>query len=74
MYPDFLDLQKQARSFDSMAVYRPAQELVAAAGGQPEMATVVATSDQLLRVLGVAPMIGRGFAAGDDLPGRARWR
>ncbi len=61
MYPDFLDLQKQARSFDSMAIYRPAQQLVAAGGGQPEMVTVVATSDQLLRVLGVVPVIGRGF-------------
>jgi putative ABC transport system permease protein len=70
MYPDFQDLQKQARSFDSMAIYRPAQELVAAGGGQPEMATVVATSDRLLRVLRADPLIGRGFAAGDDLPGK----
>ena len=65
MYPDFQDLQKQARSFDSLAVYRPAQELVAAADGQPEMATVVATSDQLLRVLRVSPI---------DRPGLRRRR
>jgi putative ABC transport system permease protein len=70
MYPDFLDLQKQARSFDSMAIYRPAQELVAAGGSEPEMATVVATSDGLMRVLRADPLIGRGFGPGDDLPGK----
>jgi putative ABC transport system permease protein len=70
MYPDFVDLQKQARSFDSMALYRPAQELVAAGDGQAEMMTVVAASDQLLRVLRVNPVLGRGFAPGDDLPGK----
>jgi putative ABC transport system permease protein len=70
MYPDFVDLQKQVRSFDSLAVYRPAQELVGVGGDQPEMATVVATSDQLLRVLRVSPVIGRGFTDGDDLPGK----
>lgn len=71
MYPDFVDLRAQARSFRNLALYRLNRELLATSD-QPEIVSAVSASADLFAVLGVQPVLGRGFAVGDDEPGRGR--
>jgi putative ABC transport system permease protein len=71
MYLDYLDLRDQARSFQGLAVHRLEQAMLTAPG-EPELVNVVSASAELFSVLGVAPVLGRGFAAGEDQVGRPR--
>jgi putative ABC transport system permease protein len=71
MYLDFVDLKAQARSFQGLALYRSHQPLLTAPG-EPEALNAIQASSELLSVLGARPMLGRGFAAGDDQPERGR--
>jgi putative ABC transport system permease protein len=68
-YPNFLDFQRRATAFEYMAVYHRRRFNVAAAGA-PERVQGAAVSLQFFRTLGVAPVRGRDFAAGEDQPGR----
>jgi len=66
-YPDYLDWKKLNKVFTSMEVYHPTDYLLnQPAGAEPVLATRV--SDGFFRTLGVAPMLGRDFHAGEDLP------
>jgi hypothetical protein len=66
--PDYLDLRDRNRVFEELAAFSGAgyalagdADAVFVQGGQ--------TSASLLRVLGVSPLIGRGFADADNEPG-----
>ncbi|HLZ42151.1 MAG TPA: ABC transporter permease [Candidatus Sulfotelmatobacter sp.] len=66
-YPDYLDWKKLNQVFTSMDVYRDEGFLVRTpAGTEPVSATRV--SDGFFRTLGIAPMLGRDFYPGEDLP------
>lgn len=70
-YPNFLDWQRQQSSFTGLAIYRGDQfNLSVPSGAEVVKARMVAAG--FFRILGVSPLLGRGFAASDDHPGAAR--
>ena len=68
--PNFDDFRDQSRSFQAIAKYTDWTASVAGAA-QPTRTTVAAVSPEFLRVLGVAPVLGRGFADADARKGAA---
>jgi putative ABC transport system permease protein len=67
-YPDFFDFRDQNRSFSGMAVYR---YLNLALVDEQEAQSFVGqkVSGEFFDVLGVKPIMGRGFARADEQPG-----
>jgi predicted permease len=61
-YPNFLDWQRNNRTFQSIAAYRPDDFTVAGAG---RVRGVMVSAD-FFPTLGVQPMLGRGFSAEED--------
>jgi putative ABC transport system permease protein len=70
-WPDFLDVQARAQSFESLAAWRGGPANLTGLG-QPRRILVRQVTWNLLRVLGVAPVIGRDFTETDDAWGRER--
>ena len=68
---NFVDWRRMARSFSSMAVYRPRLFNIATGTGEPDRLSGAQTSSTFFDVLGVTPILGRGFSADDAEPGRA---
>jgi predicted permease len=67
-YPNFLDLQKENRTFSSMAISRSFGFSLLGAG-EPERVNARLISADLFEALGVRPMLGRTFNAADDRNG-----
>src|SRR5262249_55058984 len=65
---NFLDWQRQSRSFDKMAIYGH-RSLALTGGAEPEAITAAAVSPDFFSVLGVAPVIGRPFAPEENEAG-----
>ncbi|HXW56151.1 MAG TPA: ABC transporter permease [Candidatus Cybelea sp.] len=65
-YPDYLDWQKQAKSFISLAGFSN-DAFVFHGAGQPEILPAAQATTNFFSTLGVRPMLGRDFAAGDDV-------
>lgn len=59
-FPDFYDYRAQSQSFSAMAGYSGAGTVLSGAGEAQELAGVAANGD-FFDVLGVKPMLGRGF-------------
>ena len=71
--PDFLDWRRQAQSMQGItASYTGTQETVLTGSGEPERLTQVRVSANAFDVLGMPPLLGRGFAEGEDDPGAPR--
>ena len=70
-YPDYLDWKRLNQVFSSMDAYTGAGYLVPASGGAEPVAGV-RVSDGFFRTLGIVPMLGRDFYAGEDLPAAPR--
>jgi predicted permease len=66
---EFAFLQPDFPGFQSMAAYRPDDTTLEVPGGGLRLAPGVAVTAGLFDVLGTAPMLGRGFQAGEDAPG-----
>jgi macrolide transport system ATP-binding/permease protein len=66
-YPDYLDWKRLNRVFSSMDVYNGTGYLLRSAGGT-EPISGVRVSDGFFHTLGVSPILGRDFYAGEDLP------
>ena len=67
-YPDFFDFREQNRSFTSMAIYRDRNlALVDGEGAQSVRGQKV--SGEFFGVLGIKPMLGRGFVRADEQAG-----
>ncbi|HEY1250840.1 MAG TPA: ABC transporter permease [Thermoanaerobaculia bacterium] len=71
--PNFDDFRDQGRSFQAIAKYTDWTASVVSVAGpaQPMRTTVAAVSPAFLRVLGVAPILGRGFGDADAKRGAA---
>jgi putative ABC transport system permease protein len=67
-YPDFEDLQAEARLFAGFTAFVPQSVNLT---GRPEPARVQGgfVSDTFFEVVGVVPSVGRGFRAGEDKEG-----
>jgi predicted permease len=67
-YPNFRDLQKENRTFSTMAISRGfGFSLIGA--GEPERVNARLVSADFFTVLDVKPALGRTFAPGEDEPG-----
>ena len=67
-YPDFVDWRAQNRVFDSLAVYFN-QSLTLTDGKEATHLQAEAVSANLFAVLGIQPILGRGFSPNEDEPG-----
>jgi len=67
-YPDFLDWQRDARSFQQMAAF-DSQDRNLTAPGRPEHLNGEEISSGFLSTLGVKPMLGREFSPDEDKHG-----
>jgi len=67
-YPNFLDWQRDNRSFAAMAAYRWIDGGITGVG-QPENVRAQRVSATFLPILGVNPILGRNFTAGEDRRG-----
>jgi putative ABC transport system permease protein len=70
-YPDFFDLRAQNSSFERVSCYHDGDFILTQHGEPARVTGVIATSD-LLPLLGVAPMLGRGFVPDEDKPSASR--
>jgi len=68
---NYLEWKDRNQSFERMAAFT--QNRVTLTGnGDPQELSVLVVSADLLDLLGVAPVLGRGFASGEDQEGAAR--
>jgi predicted permease len=67
-YPNFLDWQRDNRSFQLMAAYRWVDGSITGVG-EPESIHAQRVSATFLPILGVNPILGRNFASDEDRPG-----
>ncbi len=65
-YPSFVELQREARSFEHLAAYM--RNGVVIGGPEPIPTDAVLVSANLLDTLRVRPFAGRGFSAVEDAP------
>jgi len=66
-YPDYLDWKKLNRVFDSLDVYNQRGYFLTTTDSVEDV-TGARVSDGFFRTLGIAPVLGRDFYAGEDLP------
>jgi putative ABC transport system permease protein len=71
-YRHYLRLKKDARTIEDAAIFHQRGLSVSPNGNQPHIVGAVTASPNLLRVLGVRPMLGRDFVAQDAEKGAAR--
>ena len=69
-FPDYLDWRARNKVFSDLAGYQGAGFLVG--GAQPTTSRGAKVTSNFFDVLGVRPMVGRSFAAGEDAPGVPR--
>jgi macrolide transport system ATP-binding/permease protein len=69
-YPDYLDWKHSNTVFSSLDMYGGGAALLNTPTGTVPV-TGVRVSDGFFRTLGVAPILGRDFHTGEDLPGTA---
>jgi predicted permease len=70
-YPDFLDWQKQAHSFQSIAARR-GNSYNLLGFDEPEQVEGSEITSELFPLLGIRPLLGRSFSAEEDRPGAPR--
>jgi putative ABC transport system permease protein len=70
--PDFLDWKSQNHVFQDMAVFAWGHDLNLSGKGQPTHVIGTPAEANLFSLLGVRPLLGRTFAAGEDEPGHDR--
>jgi len=64
-YPDFLDWQAQQQVFDGLAGYGQNQLLLRGGTG-PELLPSAVVTNNFFQTIGVQPLVGRDFRAGED--------
>jgi predicted permease len=66
---DFEELLGDQRSFELLAAFINGSTVNVTINGSPQRYTGAYTTEHFLRILGVAPMLGRDFTAADNRPG-----
>ena len=66
-YPDYLDWNASAKSFQSLAGYA-GDAWTITANGDPKTVFAAMVTTNFFSTLGVTPMLGRDFMPGEDLP------
>ena len=70
--PDFLDWKTQNHSFSDITALSYGDDINLSNSGQPDHVIGIHTEANFFTVLGVRPLLGRTFAAGEDEPGHDR--
>lgn len=70
-YPDFLDYQRQATSFERMEASHGVNGVLAEPGIPPQSYSLAQVSSGLFDMVGVQPVRGRGFLPSDEEAGAA---
>lgn len=73
--PDFLDWRAQATAFSGIAAassFENGSHVTLSGGTEPEWVPSDEVSANYFQVLGVSPLLGRGFMTGEDQPGHDR--
>jgi putative ABC transport system permease protein len=70
-YPEFLDYRRQDHAFSHMAAFRSGVDFTLTGRGQAARLRGAVVSADIFRLLGVQPILGRGFSAADDKPAAA---
>ena len=68
-YPDFLDFQEQATSFESLSGWTDVSYTLTGYGGEPVRVAITRATWNVLPTLGVTPAIGRNFLPEEDQVG-----
>jgi len=71
-HEEYLHIRGRTPGFRQVALYRQRDAMLRAGGGPARLVPGVTASSELLDVLGAAPLLGRGFHEGDDVPGAER--
>ncbi|MDE3179810.1 MAG: ABC transporter permease [Acidobacteriota bacterium] len=71
-YLNFQDWQRQQRSFTGLAFYREWNSFNLSGRGGAEVVSAPMVSAGFFKILGVSPLLGRGFTTADDHVGAAR--
>ncbi|HUF75624.1 MAG TPA: ABC transporter permease [Longimicrobiales bacterium] len=66
--PEFLDYEREVRSFSAVAAWTSSSLTLGTQGGEPERIASLRASAALLDLLGVEPMLGRAFTREEDTP------
>jgi len=81
-YPNFLDWQRDAKTFEALAIWRPEPFFILTDRGQTEPLSGQMVSADFFSILRVKPLLGRTFTADEDrlgsqpvaLLGEGAWR
>ncbi|MCG8468912.1 MAG: ABC transporter permease [Gemmatimonadetes bacterium] len=65
-YPDLVDFQDQAASFETLAAWNDETYTLTGYGGEPVRVPLTRVTWDLFPMLGVAPAMGRGFTESED--------
>jgi putative ABC transport system permease protein len=71
-YPDYLEWAKQNRVFEQTAAYwnvSGSDGFVLGGAGSPQRVSATIVTNSFFSILGVQPVIGRGFLPGEEQPG-----
>jgi putative ABC transport system permease protein len=68
--PDFIDWKTQNSTFQDMALFSWTQNMNLSGKGEPDHVIALPTEANFFSLLGVKPLLGRTFAAGEDQPGK----
>ena len=68
-HEEYLHIRGRTPGFRQVALYRQRDAMLRTGGGPARLVPGVTASSELLDVLGAAPLLGRGFREGDDVPG-----
>jgi putative ABC transport system permease protein len=68
--PDFVDWKTQNKTFQDMTLFGWGQALNLGGEGRPEHVEGLPVEANFFSLLGVHPLLGRTFAAGEDQPGK----
>jgi putative ABC transport system permease protein len=67
---NFVDWRERSDAFDHLAAFTSGSNTLTGDGGPPTRLTVTSASASLFSVLGVTPILGRGFTRDENDPGR----
>jgi predicted permease len=70
--PDFIDWKTSNRSFEDMTLYGWMHDMNIADSGQVGHVRAIPTEANFFSLLGVRPIMGRTWVAGEDMPGKDR--
>src|SRR5690348_8218088 len=67
---DYFDWESQNRTLEGSSITTWTQSYNASGAGEPETVSIIRTESNFFAVVGVNPLLGRGFAQGEDQPGK----